>query len=95
MKDLPVAARLYVVAVCVAGAVVAALNAPHSLNKPGMFFVLLVCSLSCVTFGWIVATVIWDDIRERLRSGRRPIPAGNYGRRFTTPPPTKGVDTFG
>src|SRR5580765_5720783 len=44
MKDLPVAARLYVVAVCVAGAVVATLNAPHSLSKPGMFFVLLVCS---------------------------------------------------
>ena len=44
MKDFPVAARLYVVAVCVAGAVVAALNAPHSLNKPGLFFALLVCS---------------------------------------------------
>src|SRR5262245_53989985 len=44
MKDLPVAARVYVLAVCVAGAVVAALNAPHTLYKPGMFFVLLVCS---------------------------------------------------
>src|SRR5215475_13839313 len=44
MKDLPVAARVYVVAVCVAGAVVAALNAPHTLYKPGLFFVLLVCS---------------------------------------------------
>src|SRR5215467_7717543 len=44
MKVLPVAARVYVVAVCVAGAVVAVLNAPHSLNKPGLFLVLLVCS---------------------------------------------------
>src|SRR5580765_9028457 len=44
MKDLPVAARLYVVAVCVAGAIVAALNAPHTLEKPTMFLVLLVCS---------------------------------------------------
>src|SRR2546423_8661212 len=44
MKDLPVAARLYVVAVCVAGAIVAALNAPHSLNKVGLFLALLVCS---------------------------------------------------
>jgi diguanylate cyclase (GGDEF)-like protein/putative nucleotidyltransferase with HDIG domain len=44
MKDLPVAARLYVVAVCVAGAIVAAFNAPHTLDKPTMFLVLLVCS---------------------------------------------------
>src|SRR6516164_414820 len=44
MKDLPVAARVYVVAVCVAGAVVAVLNAPHTLEKPGLFLVLLVCS---------------------------------------------------
>src|SRR6266853_1091808 len=44
MKHLPVAARLYVVAVCVAGAIVAALNAPHTLNKLGLFLVLLVCS---------------------------------------------------
>jgi hypothetical protein len=36
--------------------------------------VLPVCSLSCVTFGWIVVTVIWDDIRDRLappKSSRR------------------------
>src|SRR5215471_3347322 len=44
MKDLPVAARWYVVTVCVAGAVVAALNAPHTLDKPGLFLVLLLCS---------------------------------------------------
>src|SRR5499427_2851256 len=44
MKDLPVAARLYVVTVCVAGAVVALWNAPHSLERPGLFLVLLVCS---------------------------------------------------
>src|SRR5262252_3001689 len=44
MKDLPVAARWYVVTVCVAGAVVALLNAPHSLSKPGLFLVLLFCS---------------------------------------------------
>src|SRR5947207_4658572 len=44
MKELPVAARVYVTAVCVAGAIVAALNAPHTLNKLGLFLVLLVCS---------------------------------------------------
>jgi len=44
MKDLPVAARVYVTAVCVTGALVAAFNVPHSLHHPGLFFVLLVCS---------------------------------------------------
>jgi len=44
MKDLPVAARVYVTAVCVAGAVVAAFSAPHSLNHAGLFLALLVCS---------------------------------------------------
>jgi len=44
MNDLPVAARVYVTAVCVTGALVAAFNIPHTLNHPGLFFVLLVCS---------------------------------------------------
>jgi diguanylate cyclase (GGDEF)-like protein/putative nucleotidyltransferase with HDIG domain len=44
MKGLPVAARIYVVGVCIAGALVAAFNIPHTLTHPGLFFVLLVCS---------------------------------------------------
>src|SRR6185436_11627461 len=44
MKDLPVAARVYVTAVCVAGVAVAAFNAPHGLDHPGLFVALLVCS---------------------------------------------------
>ncbi len=44
MKDLPVAARVYVATVCIAGALVAAFNAPHTLARPGLFFALLVCS---------------------------------------------------
>src|SRR6266853_1450033 len=44
MKDLPVAARAYVTVVCVAGVLVAAFNAPHSLNHAGLFLALLVCS---------------------------------------------------
>ena len=44
MKDLPVAARVYVTAVCIAGALVAAFNAPHQLDRPGLFLLLLVCS---------------------------------------------------
>jgi hypothetical protein len=44
MKDLPVPARVYVTAVCVAGVAVAAFNAPHSLDHPGLFVALLVCS---------------------------------------------------
>src|SRR5215475_13216523 len=44
MKGLPVAARLYVFGVCIAGAAVAAFNIPHSLKHPELFLVLLVCS---------------------------------------------------
>src|ERR1044071_8095575 len=44
MKDLPVAARVYVSAVCVAGVLVAAFFAPHTLNHPVLFLTLLVCS---------------------------------------------------
>ena len=44
MKDLPVAARVYVTTVCVAGALVAAFYAPHALNHPILFLALLVCS---------------------------------------------------
>ncbi len=44
MNDLPVGARVYVTAVCAAGAAVAAFNIPHSLAHPSLFLVLLVCS---------------------------------------------------
>ena len=44
MKDLPVAARLYVVAVCVAGALVGLYFAPHVVAQPGLFITLLVFS---------------------------------------------------
>src|SRR5258705_996552 len=44
MNDLPVAARLYVGAVLVAGAIVLALCAPHNLVHPILFAVLLLCS---------------------------------------------------
>src|SRR5258706_9460221 len=44
MKLLPVAARLYVIAVCVAGALVGGYFAPHSVARPGLFIALLVCS---------------------------------------------------
>ncbi len=44
MKHLPVAARLYVIAVCVAGALVGGYFAPHTVARPGLFIVLLVCS---------------------------------------------------
>ena len=44
MKHLPVAARLYVIAVCVAGALVGGYFAPHSVARPGLFIALLVCS---------------------------------------------------
>src|SRR5262245_12337602 len=44
MKDLPIAARLYVGAVLAAGAVVLALFAPHTIANPVVFVTLLVCS---------------------------------------------------
>src|ERR1700704_3129851 len=44
MKDLPIAARLYVGAVLVAGAIVLVLCAPHSLVHPVLFAALLLCS---------------------------------------------------
>src|SRR6266566_2950150 len=44
MKDLPVAARVYVTTVCVAGVLVAAFFAPHTLDHPWLFLGLLVCS---------------------------------------------------
>ncbi len=44
MKELPVAARVYVTAVCAAGVAVAAFNAPRTLDHPGLFLALLVCS---------------------------------------------------
>jgi diguanylate cyclase (GGDEF)-like protein/putative nucleotidyltransferase with HDIG domain len=44
MKDLPIAARLYVGAVLGAGAVVLALFAPRTIANPVVFVTLLVCS---------------------------------------------------
>src|SRR5436189_4552894 len=44
MKDLPVPARVYVTAVCVAGALVAASYAPRTLDHPVLFLILLVSS---------------------------------------------------
>src|SRR2546423_7196286 len=44
MKELPVAARLYVGAVLIAGVVVLALFAPHTIPNPLVFTTLLVCS---------------------------------------------------
>src|SRR5437773_772101 len=44
MKDLPVAARVYVTAICVAGVLVAGFFAPHTLDHPWLFLTLLVCS---------------------------------------------------
>ena len=44
MKELPLAARLYVLAVLAASAAVLVYFAPHSIPKFALFFVLLVCS---------------------------------------------------
>ncbi len=44
MKDLPLAARLYVGAVLVAGAGVLVAFAPHRVATPGLFIALLLCS---------------------------------------------------
>src|SRR5258708_21876140 len=44
MKDLPIMARLYVGAVLIAGVVVLALFAPHTIENPVVFTTLLVCS---------------------------------------------------
>src|SRR4051794_16706280 len=44
MKDLPVAARLFVAAVLAAGAIVLAIFVPHSIANPVLFAVLLGCS---------------------------------------------------
>ncbi len=44
MKDLPVAARLFVGAVLAAGAIVLGMFAPHSIANPLLFVILLGCS---------------------------------------------------
>jgi diguanylate cyclase (GGDEF)-like protein/putative nucleotidyltransferase with HDIG domain len=44
MKELPIAARVYVSAVIVAGAAVVAFFFPHSIDRPGIFVGLLLCS---------------------------------------------------
>src|SRR5712672_3382906 len=44
MKDLPIAARLYVAAVLVAGVLVLAFFAPHTIANPLVFATLLLCS---------------------------------------------------
>src|SRR5689334_21949943 len=44
MKELPIAARLFVVAVMAAGALILAMFAPHSIANPLLFAILLACS---------------------------------------------------
>src|SRR5690349_4481521 len=44
MKDLPIAARLFVGAVLAAGTLILVLFAPHSIANPLLFIVLLACS---------------------------------------------------
>src|ERR1700681_2672670 len=44
MKELPIAARVYVGAVLAAGVVVLVLFAPHSIDKPWLFIALLLFS---------------------------------------------------
>ena len=44
MKDLPIAARLFVGAVLAAGTLILVLFAPHSIANPLLFVVLLACS---------------------------------------------------
>ena len=44
MKDLPIAAQLYVGAVLVAGVLVLAFFAPHTIANPVVFATLLICS---------------------------------------------------
>src|SRR6266481_3187994 len=44
MKELPIAARVYVGAVMAAGVLVLVLFAPRSIGKPGLFIVLLLFS---------------------------------------------------
>jgi diguanylate cyclase (GGDEF)-like protein/putative nucleotidyltransferase with HDIG domain len=44
MSDLPIAARLYVGAVILAGAVTLGVFAPHDIIRPGLFAGLLLCS---------------------------------------------------
>jgi len=44
MKDLPVAARLFVGAVLAAGAIILGMFAPHSIANPILFVILLACS---------------------------------------------------
>src|SRR5205823_6517830 len=44
MSDLPIVARLYVLAVLLAGIVVLAVFAPHSIADPGLFVALMLFS---------------------------------------------------
>src|SRR4051812_16321716 len=44
MKELPLAARLYVAGIIIAGAAVVAFFFPHTINHPGIFVGLLLCS---------------------------------------------------
>src|SRR3954471_14842544 len=44
MKDLPIAARLFVVAVMAAGTLILAMFAPHAIASPLLFATLLACS---------------------------------------------------
>jgi diguanylate cyclase (GGDEF)-like protein len=44
MKDLPIAARLYIAAVMIAGALVLAVFLPHGVSRPALFIALVLCS---------------------------------------------------
>jgi diguanylate cyclase (GGDEF)-like protein/putative nucleotidyltransferase with HDIG domain len=44
MKDLPLQARVYVAGVILAGVATVALSLPESIERPGLFFALLLCS---------------------------------------------------
>ena len=44
MKELPLAARIYVSSVIIAGVAVVAFFFPHTINHPGIFIGLLLCS---------------------------------------------------
>src|SRR5438445_7954476 len=44
MKDLPIAARLFVCAVLAAGAFILAIFLPHTITNPALFAILLGCS---------------------------------------------------
>ena len=72
MKDLPIAARLFVGAVLAAGAVALVVFAPHTIANPVLFALLLGCSslASALKVSLPLASQRLDDVgvvRGRLR----------------------------